>query len=134
MPHLMVAQRRDQDCAVSALAMFCHLRYEDVFVAAVRSAPEWKRYGGLTLREVISTARRLGRRLAPVSWKRVDLEEHAGILGINWNNPKEQGGAGHWVVLREGTIIDPSGPAIWDAAEYLTANNGRAGTLLVEVE
>lgn len=129
----LVAQRRDQDCGVSALAMFAHLRYEDVFVAAVQTAPHWKRDGGLTVRELIAAARRLGRRLSPLHWRRVDLDEHAGVLAVNWNKPKEQNGsAGHWVVLREGTIIDPRDPSVWDADEYLKTQNGRAGTLLVE--
>lgn len=113
--------------------MWTHLRYEDVFVAAVLTAPHWKRSGGLTMREVIATAARLGRQLVPIHYRNVDLEEHAGILGINWNQPKKQGGAsGHWVVLREGTIIDPVGPAVWDCDEYLRVEDGRAGSLLVE--
>ena len=112
--------------------MLCHLRYEDVFVAAVRTAPHWKRDGGLTVREMVATARRLGRRLLLVNWHRVDLDEHVGILGVNWNKPEQQQAHGHWVVLREGTIIDPVGPDVWDADEYLKTNNGRVGTLLVE--
>jgi ABC-type bacteriocin/lantibiotic exporter with double-glycine peptidase domain len=129
----LVEQRRDEDCAVTAIAHFFALRYEDVFVAAVRANPTWKRDGGLNIDQMIATARLLGRRLKRVNWRRVDLEESTGILVVNWNRPKEHhGSSGHWVVLREGHILDAAPPALHDADEFLRQYNGRVGTLLVE--
>lgn len=128
----LVAQRRSFDCGVAVISMWAHMRYEDVFVAAVQTAPRWKRSGGLSTRQLIAIAQRVGRHLVPVNYRKVDLEEHTGILGINWNKPKNHGADGHWVVLFEGVIVDPSGPEVWDAASYLQVNNGRAATLLVE--
>ena len=130
----IIAQRRDQDCAVAALGWFFHLRYEDAFVAAVSVQPNLIRGGGLTVREIQRVGERLGRPLRRVDRRRVDLEEDSGILIVNWNEPAKQDGSyGHCVVLRKGTIICPRLPSAWDAAEYLAAENGRIGTLLVEM-
>lgn len=130
---IVIPQRRDQDCGVAALACYLGVRYEDAFVAAVHVAPKWKRAGGLGMKEMCRAAARIGRPLERVHWRRVDLDESVGILGINWNNPKDHNGSwGHWVVLFRGVIADPRDPSIGDASDYLTINNGRAGTLLVE--
>jgi hypothetical protein len=58
----------------------------------------------------------------------VDLEESAGVLMLS----KRQ--TGHAVVLRNGLIIDPEGPTILEADEYLKLHGWRVGTLLVERE
>lgn len=129
----LVEQRRDEDCGITAISHYFAMRYEDVFVAAVRANPHWKRDGGLSIAQMISTARRLGRRLRAVHWRHVDLEESSGILTVNWNQPKEHDGSyGHWVVLREGHILDAAPLALHDASEFLTQYNGRVGTLLIE--
>ena len=131
----IIAQRRDQDCAVAAIGWYFHLRYEDAFVAAVSVEPNLIKGGGLTVRQIQQVATRLGRKLRRVHWKRVDIETDTGILIVNWNQPEKQGGSyGHCVVLRKGTIICPRLPSAWDADEYLTFENGRIGTLLVESE
>lgn len=128
----IVAQRRDQDCAVAALAWFFHLRYEDAFVAAVSVEPNLIVHGGLTVKQMQEVGKRLGFPLKRVPWNKVDLEEDVGILVVNWNHPEKQGGAsGHAVVLRKGTIICPRLPSAWDAEEYLRVEDGRIGTLLV---
>jgi ABC-type bacteriocin/lantibiotic exporter with double-glycine peptidase domain len=123
----IVAQRRSFDCAVAALAFYCGLPYEDVYVAAARTVPGQLRRG-MWVREIISTARRLGRRLSRTHWRQVDLEESAGVLMLS----KRQ--TGHAVVLRNGLIIDPEGPTILEADEYLKLHGWRVGTLLVEKE
>jgi len=131
----IIAQRRNQDCAVAAIGWYFHLRYEDAFVAAVSVNPHMIRGGGLTVRQIQAVAARLGRTLRRVHHQRVDLEADAGILVVNWNQPAKQGGSyGHCVVLRKGTIICPRLPSAWDAEEYLTFEDGRVGTLLVETE
>lgn len=129
----IIAQRREQDCAVAALGWYFHLRYEDAFVAAVSVEPNLLRSGGLSVGQIQRVAARLGRPLTRVHHSKVDLEEDKGILIVNWNQPEQQGGAyGHCVLLRKGTIICPRLPSAWDADEYLTVENGRIGTLLVE--
>lgn len=128
------AQRGSNDCGVSALASFFDLPYEDIYMAAVKLSPAFARKrDGLTIAAMLAIAKAAGRPLTRVYWRHVDLDEHTGVLGVNWNYPKKHGGAvGHWVVLRAGTIIDPSGPSHDNAWDYLAKQQGREGTLLKE--
>lgn len=127
-------QRRGNDCGVAALASFIGATYEDAYVAAVAASDTFMRRQGLTIPEMIRMARGFGRTLTRVDYRRVDIDEHIGILGVNWHRSvwKRHGSTGHWVILRAGTIIDVSGPSYADAADYLAVNKGRAGTLLKE--
>jgi ABC-type bacteriocin/lantibiotic exporter with double-glycine peptidase domain len=131
---LIHAQRRSNDCGVAALASFVGSSYEDCYVAAVAQSATFLRRQGLTIADMIAMAKAFGRTLRPLHYRRVDLDEHIGILGVNWHQSqwKRHGATGHWVLLREGTIIDPVGPSYGDAHDYLAVNKGRAGTLLQE--
>lgn len=122
-------QRADTDCGLAALSHYLHQPYEIVYVAAAMVAPGFAKAGGLGLAELQAVAKRLGCVLSVLNYRRVNLDEHTGILGLNWNKPRK---GGHWVVLREGTIIDPWEPSTWDADEYLLTNNARLGHLLTE--
>ena len=124
------AQRKGFDCGVAALASFVGVDYEDAYVCAAAVTPTFKR--GLTVKEMIGMGTAFGITLDRVDFRKVDLLEHTGILGVNWHKSmwKKHGGCGHWVVLRRGTIIDPVGPTYDDAAAYLKLRKGRAGTLL----
>lgn len=126
------AQRKGHDCGVAALASFIGTTYEDMYVAAAAVSPSFLQRHGLTIPEMIRMARAFGRDLVPVHYTRVDLEEHVGILGVNWHRSmwRKHEATGHWVVLRKGTIIDPVGPSHDDAVDYLACNKGRVGTLL----
>lgn len=84
------------------------LPYEQVFQAAPLAARE-----GLTPRQLQSVATKVGARL--LSRYVIDLHGDTGILGLEFEE-----GAGHWVVLRQGTLIDPSDGTLWDADDYLT--------------
>ena len=130
------AQRRSHDCGVAALASFIGTAYEDMYVAAAAASPSFLQRQGLTIPEMITMASAFGRSLVKLHWRKVDTEEHIGILGVNWHRSmwKRHGATGHWVILRAGTIIDPSGPSYDDATDYLAINKGRVGTLLMEVE
>lgn len=130
------AQRRSHDCGVAALASFLGTAYEDMYVAAAAASPDFLQRQGLTIPQMLTMAAAFGRPMKRVPWQRVDLEEHTGILGVNWHRSmwKHHGCQGHWVVLRRGTIIDPVGPSHDDATDYLVTNKGRAGTLLQLVE
>jgi hypothetical protein len=128
----LVPQRRGFDCGVSALSSFCHIDYADVFfVAALVAGRRIRR--GLTVDQLCRIAARLKRPLIRVHHKRVDLDEDVGILGIHWND-KPRWADGHWVVLRNGTIIDPEKAAVWDVDEYMKYYKARPGTLLAERE
>jgi len=132
-PSPLVAQRHPGGCGISCLASWCGLSYEDVYVAAVAVHPRIPQQGANVV-EMLAIAKRLGRVFTRLDYRKVDVEESEGILGVNWNVPKAHGGAkGHWVLLRRGLIIDLDGtPAqVADADEYLLAHKGRAGTLLV---
>lgn len=127
--------RRSKDCGVAALASYMGVAYEDVYAVALRVSPRFaKKKDGLGIDELRAVASRFKCALSPVHWSKVDLDDQRGVLGVNWNKPKEHGAPGHWVVLSEGTIIDPEGPTYDNASDYLAKNNGRAGTLLTEIE
>ena len=124
------AQRKGFDCGIAALASFVGADYEDVYACAVAVSPTFRQ--GLAMREMITIAEAFGHPLERVDYRKVDLLEDVGILGVNWHRSmwKIHGGVGHWVVLRRGTIIDPVGPTYDDAGVYLKERKGRPGTLL----
>lgn len=126
------AQRRTHDCGVAALASFIGTTYEDMYVAAAAVSPTFLKRDGLTIPQMIRMASAFGRTLVRRGYRSVDLDEHVGILGVNWHRSawRRHGSQGHWVILRAGTIIDPVGPSHSDALEYLLCNKGRVGTLL----
>lgn len=128
------AQRQSHDCGVAALAGYLGSTYEDAYVAAAATSEAFLRRQGLTIADMITMAREFGRTLVRTHYRKVDLDEHVGILGVNWRKSdwKRHGATGHWVILRAGTIIDPVGPSYGDAADYLAVNHGRVGTLLRE--
>jgi ABC-type bacteriocin/lantibiotic exporter with double-glycine peptidase domain len=132
--NLIHKQRSDHDCGVAALASFVGSSYENCYLAAAAQSASFMRGGGLTINDLIVMANAFGRTLTRLDHRKVDLEEHVGILGVNWDRSmwKRNGATGHWVILRNSTIIDPSGPSYGDAADYLAVNKGRAGTLLQE--
>ena len=127
----LVAQRRSFDCGVSAISAFCHIDYADVFFVAAQVAGR-KFREGLTVDQLAKVAARLKRPLVRVHHKRVELDDHVGILGVLWPGPSWK--PGHWVVLRCGTIIDPDKSAVWDADEFMKHYKARPGTLLAERE
>jgi ABC-type bacteriocin/lantibiotic exporter with double-glycine peptidase domain len=130
----LVPQRRESDCGISALAYWRRMRYEDVFVAAVKACPDWKR-SGTNMRDLQTIARKLGFPMLRKPHNAIDLDEDAGILSVVWNKPKKHlGWTGHLVVLRKGIIVDPAEPSVSDADDYLLVNDCRVGSLLVEAE
>lgn len=126
MRHL-VAQQKHFDCGVAALSMWCHIDYPDAYALAVAHVGK-KLRRGITLLEMRQLAKLLSHPMVSVHFRTVDLEEHSGILGINWTHAP----GGHWVVLMRGTIIDPAKAQVWNASEYVAAHGARVGTLLAE--
>ena len=128
--HPLTPQRRSGDCGLAALSTYCTIPYEDVYVAAIKVDPRLPKRG-TTVTELIAVAKKLGRTFTRVHYRKVDLDEDEGVLGVTWNWTKSHG---HWVVLMGGMIIDPGqNPATaMKAGEYLSAMDGRGGTLLTD--
>ena len=124
----IINQRRAFDCAVAAAAMFAQCHYNDALLAAAKVVTKLET--GLTVGEMVRVLRRLGCSVKRVQWNRVDVDCDTGLLIVNWNNPKID--YKHAVILRRGTLVDPSDSTVWDADDYLKVNKGRVGTLLVE--
>ena len=128
-PSVVVRQRKDGDCGTAALANFLEMAYEDVYVA-ISHVDENRGGRGLTQKDLIAAAARLGRKL--VRKYKVDLDEDEGILSVLWNKKEEY--KGHYVALRRGLILDPSMEFPMDHAEWFRLKNGRPGTILVEAD
>lgn len=125
----LMAQRRDFDCGVASLAMLYRLKYEDVYHVAISVVPPSKiRRVGIQGYELETIARRFKRPLRRLHYRRVDLENHIGILSINYAYQK----VGHWVVLHQGTVLDPSDAEVWDAEDYVRQRGTRHGGLWME--
>jgi hypothetical protein len=128
-PVKVVAQRRDWDCGVAALAMLLARDYGDVS-AAVRQTldPARVKRRGLGVRDAIRVGATLGARLKAVRRRRDYLVGTTGMLGLLG---EECAPHGHWVVFKNGTIIDPNHGEVWDAPGYLAHYQLRPCTLLV---
>ena len=126
---ILLAQRRDFDCGVASLAMLYRVPYEDVYAAAVAVVTNGKRLRavGLHTYDLQTIAKRFQRPLSYLHYRRVDLDTQIGILSINYTS-----GIGHWVVLHQGTILDPTDAEVWDADEYVKQPGTRHGGLLIE--
>jgi hypothetical protein len=110
------SQLHRADCGVAALAMALGLPYEQVFQAAPLAGRD-----GLTTRQLQSVATRLGARLLPKA--DADLHADTGILGVDYKK-----GAGHWLYLFAGTLVEPTHATLWDVEDYF------AHTCVVEHE
>ncbi len=129
----VIRQRADGDCGVAALATLASLAYEDVYAVIARIDRVTHGKSGLHNREIIAAARRLNIRLAPT--RRYDLDADNGILRIRWNGPKGQRNpGGHFVAVREGFILCPTDTVPMDWRDYLAVYEGRACTLLRELD
>lgn len=125
----LIAQRKDWDCGVAALAMLLDTPYGDV-AAAVRSvvtSPRLKARG-LIVREAEDVAAYLGMPLARIYRRRDYLKDRTGMLGLLGERLHP---AGHWVVLKSNQILEPDGGSVWDVDAYLAAHKARPCTLLV---
>jgi hypothetical protein len=126
-------QRKDYDCGIACLQMLTGKPYGDV-AAFVRRVvdPRKLRRRGLIIAEMMGAARFFGTRIRPVWRRRGYLEDYPnGILGVIGG---EMDPAGHWVILKAGTIVDPDGAEVWSVADYMAKHKSRPATLLVEVK
>jgi ABC-type bacteriocin/lantibiotic exporter with double-glycine peptidase domain len=119
----LIQQRAAADCGVAALTTLLSSKdvtYDDVAGKAPRDGQR-----GLRTRELISTARRLGRVLVPT--RTYDLDRDVGVLRVR--SPRHHRD-GHWVVLAlGGLILDPCGGTVSRWQDYARAYKARFGTL-----
>jgi hypothetical protein len=120
----IVPQRNDSDCAIATLAMLSGLPYEDVLIAAARTA---ECETGMYLTQIQKVASELGIELVAKKSGRYDIESDTGILRVSDRKAKNY----HVVVLRRGLVIETDG-SLWDADVYLASKRYKAGSLLVE--
>ncbi len=127
----VIPQRKDWDCGIAALAMLTGKPYGDVshIVRETVRDPKLKQRG-LLLRQVEDVAAALGMPLQRVYRSKGYLAQATGILGVNGGMCDPHG---HWVVLKDGMVFDPSGAEAWAVADYLRAGKCRPATLLVRI-
>lgn len=117
-------KRGPADCVIACMATIFRRDYEDVLIAAVGvNKHAWR--SGLHTTEFARIARRLKVR---AEWKvKPVLDEDTGVLWIGYHDSTRE----HCVVLLEGKVIDPDHDpvSLWDADDYLRANNAYANQL-----
>jgi hypothetical protein len=147
-PVIVKQRRHTQVCGLVALANYLNFPYEDVYVLGCKVSPKGVKFGFL-LRELAEVAAKLGRPMQAVHWSKVrqqllyggtaegDASDFSGVVGVNWATTKGKTGTregGHWVFVRNGTLIDPDDdpPRLWDPDDYLTTFKGTFGWALIE--
>ena len=120
----LVPGREKNDCAISVLAMYLGVSYEDVlWQVAVRDLPNQGRQG-LRLKEIERIGRALGTPLK--RQRKFDILNAYGMLSL----------PNHLVLLRGGMIIDPEpgSATLWEVEDYFHAYHVNPGVLLVARE
>lgn len=121
-------QHHDWDCGVTAIAMLLGVAYGDVAQVVKDNIkdPLLKRRG-LILRQLEQVLKVFGFNTRRVYRREGYLDEASGILGLNGGLC---GPHGHWVVLKAGMILDPSGGEAWEIDDYFKTAACRPATLL----
>jgi hypothetical protein len=120
----LVCGREKNDCAITVLAMYLGVSYEDVLrQVAVRDVPYQGRHG-LRLKEIERIARAMRTPLKRL--RRFDILNAYGMLSLPH----------HIVLLRSGVILDPEpgGVTMWEVEDYFHAYPVNPGVLLVARE
>ena len=127
----VVPQREIADCAVSALASFCGVSYEDA-LRAVCAVDETGAAMGLYIPQIIEAAAELGVTLKKK--RRVNLDADHGILHIRFRD-----GYRHVVVLankdsRYGSVrgLIDTNAYVWAPRAYLKAKRAKVNAILIE--
>jgi hypothetical protein len=125
----LIAQRKQGDCAVAALAMFAMQTYEDTYVAFAE-VDYHRGAQSVYNADVVKAAGLLG--IALTATRKFDLDDDEGVLRVRWNGRKErkQNPHGHWVAVRNGQIFCPADVMVYPWRDYLTLYEGRPATLL----
>lgn len=124
-PIQVIPQRRSMDCGVAALGMLLGCGYEAANDAVIHATNGTGAKRGLYIKELEGAARHLGKPLTRL--RKYDMASATGILSVRGD------GRWHFVVLKEGQIIEPDqGGQVWTAQLYLATNKMTAHTLLVK--
>lgn len=125
----VIKQKKSWDCGVASLTMLLDIPYKDVMQAVrdIINDPKLKQRG-LILRQMEELLHHFGFKTRRVYRKDGYLDGANGILGLNGGDCDP---AGHWVVLKDGVIVDPSGGDAYSVEEYLKEFGCRPATLLV---
>lgn len=119
----MLAQRHDWDCGVAAIAMLLDLPYGDVAARVRERITDARlRSRGLLLYQMEQVIRACGYRTRRVHRRRGYLDGVTGILALNGGLC---GRVGHWVVVKHGMVLDPSGGEVWHIDDYVRACSTR---------
>lgn len=120
-PIEIIVQKSLGDCGVAALAMISRIPYQQVYQAASKVEPDVLEKG-LHRTELVETARALGFRTKVL--RKFDPEEHEGVISlVRAENHRKNGG--HYVVLWNGAVVDPSNGLVWPYEEYLKSVSER---------
>lgn len=128
----VVAQRKDWDCGVAALAMLLGKSYGDISAAVRDLFPDVKKIhrNGLNIAEMELVADHFGVTLHRRYRSHGYLDGATGILGLLGTKLHR---AGHWIVLKDGnTVVEPDGGEVWTLTDYLHHWDARTCTMLVE--
>lgn len=127
---IVVPQRKDWDCGVASIAMLLNVPYADVSTVVFRTLTDHKKLKrqGIILYELEEIIGKFGFKTKRLYKKEGYLENATGILGLNGGDCAPHG---HWVVIRDGMIIDPSGGEVWSPEDYMKAARCRPATMVV---
>ena len=127
-PVRLVQQRHATDCGVAALAMLLRKSYGDISYVVREYIPIMPRRG-LGIYHLEELAKHFGVKLRRVYRSKDYLKDRpTGILGVMG---EKMCWAGHWIMLKEGVVIDPDDGLIYGLREYLKIMQARTGTLLI---
>lgn len=124
----VVSQRKEYDCGLACLAMLLGMSYGDVAQKVKEIIdPKSLRRRGLILRDVETLLEAWGHVPTRHYKSKGYLEGATGILGLNGGlcDP-----CGHWVIIKNGMIIDPSGGEVWSVDDYCKQAKCRTAALV----
>lgn len=125
----VIAQRLSWDCGVASIAMLLDIPYNDVRdVVNERIDDPLLKKRGLILRQVEEVLGYFKFKSKRVYAKEGYLDGATGILGLLGGTMDK---CGHWVVIKDGMILDPSDGAAHTPEEYMAENKCRACTMVV---
>lgn len=126
---IVVKQRTDWDCGIASIAMLLNVPYNDVAatVKAIIDDPKLKKRG-LILYQLEMVIESFGFKTKRVYKRKGYLDDATGILGLNGGT---MDAAGHWVLIKDGMIVDPSDGTVNDPDEYIKENKCRPATMVV---
>lgn len=125
----VIKQRKAWDCGVASVAMLVDLPYGDVAALLKNRWPDDRpfRKRGLILSEMIELAGMIGHVLVVKRRAAGYLEGETGILTLRGERYCREG---HYVVLKDGMVIDPDGADVWLLKDYMSRHGVRTATLL----